>query len=65
LAPEGVGNMWEQSLTGGPARQITHFRGELIRDFGWSHDGKQLVLAPEAHRRAELKFPPEVSQQAN
>ena len=41
----GLGNIWEQSLTGGPARQITHFRGELIRDFDWSHDGKQLVVA--------------------
>jgi hypothetical protein len=58
--------MWEQSLTGGPARQITHFRGELIRDFDWSHDGKQLVVrAPEPRRRADLKFPLKVSQQAN
>ncbi len=36
--------MWEQSLTGGPARQSTHFRRELIWDFDWSHDGKQLVV---------------------
>jgi hypothetical protein len=40
-----VGNIWEQSLTGGPARQVTHFKSELIRDFDWSHDGKQLVVA--------------------
>jgi len=45
LTRGGLGNIWEQSLTGGPARQITHFRGELIRDFDWSHDGKQLVVA--------------------
>jgi serine/threonine protein kinase/Tol biopolymer transport system component len=45
LTRGGVGNIWEQSLTGGPARQITHFKGELIRDFDWSHDGKQLVVA--------------------
>jgi hypothetical protein len=58
--------MREQSLTGGPARQITHFRGELIRDFDWSHDSKQLVVrAAEPQRRADLKFPLEVSQQAN
>jgi hypothetical protein len=40
----GVGKIWEQSLSGGPARPITHFKGELIGDFDWSHDGKQLVL---------------------
>jgi Tol biopolymer transport system component/predicted Ser/Thr protein kinase len=45
LTRGGVGNIWEQSLTGGPAKQITHFKGELIRDFDWSHDGKQLVVA--------------------
>jgi Tol biopolymer transport system component len=45
LTRGGVGNIWEQPLTGGPARQLTHFKGELIRDFGWSHDGKQLVVA--------------------
>jgi Tol biopolymer transport system component len=45
LTRGGVGNIWEQSLTGGPAKQITHFKGELVRDFGWSHDGKQLAVA--------------------
>ena len=44
LTRGGVGNIWEQSLTGGPARQI-NFKGELIRDFDWSHDGQQLVVA--------------------
>jgi hypothetical protein len=41
----GVGKIGLQSLSGGLARQITHFKGELIRDFDWSHDGKQLVVA--------------------
>jgi Tol biopolymer transport system component/predicted Ser/Thr protein kinase len=45
LTRGGVGNIWEQLLTGGLARQISHFKGELIRDFDWSHDGKQLVVA--------------------
>jgi Tol biopolymer transport system component len=45
LTRGGVGNIWEQPLAGGPAKQITHFKGELIRDFGWSHDGEQLVVA--------------------
>ncbi len=45
LTRGGVGNIWEQPLDGGPAKQITHFKGELIRDFDWSRDGKQLVVA--------------------
>jgi len=45
LTRGGVGNIWEQPLTGGPAKQITHFRSELIREFNWSHDGKRLALA--------------------
>lgn len=45
LTRGGAGNLWEQSLTGGPPKQITHFKSELIRDFDWSHDGKQLAVA--------------------
>jgi len=45
LTRGGVGNIWEQPLTGDPATQITHFKSELIRDFDWSHDGKQLAVA--------------------
>ena len=45
LTRQGVGNLWEQSFDGGPAKQLTHFKSELILDFAWSHDGKQLVLA--------------------
>jgi eukaryotic-like serine/threonine-protein kinase len=45
LTREGVSNLWEQPLTGGPAKQLTHFRTALIFDFAWSLDGKQLALA--------------------
>jgi Tol biopolymer transport system component len=45
LTREGVGNLWEQPLSGGPAKQLTHFKSDLILDFAWSLDGKQLVLA--------------------
>jgi Tol biopolymer transport system component len=45
LTRGGAGNLWEQSLSGGPPKQITHFKSELIRDFDWSHDGKQLAVA--------------------
>jgi Tol biopolymer transport system component len=45
LTREGVSNLWEQPLAGGPARQLTHFKSDLILDFAWSLDGKQLALA--------------------
>jgi Tol biopolymer transport system component/tRNA A-37 threonylcarbamoyl transferase component Bud32 len=45
LTREGAGNIWEQPLAGGPARQITHFPpGEDIGGFEWSKDGKQLAV---------------------
>jgi eukaryotic-like serine/threonine-protein kinase len=44
LVREGVANLWEQPLAGGPARQLTHFKTDLILDFAWSLDGKQLAL---------------------
>ena len=45
LTRNGVSNIWEQKLTGGPPRQITNFQSEQIFDFQWSHDGKQLALS--------------------
>jgi Tol biopolymer transport system component len=41
----GAGNIWEQPLTGGPPRQITSFKDQLIvGNFSWSHDGKRLAV---------------------
>ncbi len=40
----GVSNLWNQPLNGGPAKQITHFDSEWILCFDWSREGK-LVLA--------------------
>jgi hypothetical protein len=40
LVREGVGNLWEQPLKGGPARQLTHFKASWIMDFAWSLDGQ-------------------------
>ena len=42
---EGVSNIWQQKLTGGPPKQITNFKSELIFAFDWSRDGKQLAVA--------------------
>jgi eukaryotic-like serine/threonine-protein kinase len=45
LTRDGAGNIWEQPIAGGPARQITHFPpGEDIGGFEWSKDGKQLAV---------------------
>jgi serine/threonine protein kinase/Tol biopolymer transport system component len=44
LTREGVSNIWQQKLAGGPLKQITHFKSGLIFDFDWSRDGKQLAL---------------------
>jgi eukaryotic-like serine/threonine-protein kinase len=40
----GVSNLWRQSLKGGPAKQITDFKSGRIFRFGWSRDGKQLLI---------------------
>jgi Tol biopolymer transport system component len=41
----GVSNLWSQSLSGEPPRQLTDFKGDYVFDFDWSRDGKQLALA--------------------
>ena len=42
----GVGNIWEQPLDGGPGRQLTHFTSvDEITFFDWSPDGKRLAIA--------------------
>ena len=44
LTRNGVANIWQQRLTGGPPKQVTHFDSGEIFDFEWSHDGRQLTL---------------------
>ena len=42
---EGVPNFWSVPLSGGPAKQITHFSSqEPIRDVGLSRDGATLAI---------------------
>ena len=45
LTRSGATNVWEQPLSGGNPRQVTHFTSGLIFDFSWSRDGKQLLLS--------------------
>jgi eukaryotic-like serine/threonine-protein kinase len=37
-------NLWLQHLDGSPGKQLTDFKSELIREFDYSMDGKQLAV---------------------
>jgi dipeptidyl aminopeptidase/acylaminoacyl peptidase len=37
-------DVWEESLAGGEARQITHFQSGQTSDFHWSRDGNRLLV---------------------
>jgi DNA-binding winged helix-turn-helix (wHTH) protein/Tol biopolymer transport system component len=41
---DGVSNLWEQALAGGPSKQLTRFTSGLIFGFSWSPDGSHLLL---------------------
>jgi serine/threonine protein kinase len=43
-------NLWNQSLSGGPPRQITNFPDQVVA-YDWSPDGKQLALTHETESR--------------
>jgi Tol biopolymer transport system component len=36
----GVGNIWQQPVDGGPATPLTHFNTDQIFSFQWSRDGR-------------------------
>ena len=44
LGEKNEQNLWLQPLDGKPGRQITHFTSEHIYGFGWSPDGKKLLV---------------------
>jgi eukaryotic-like serine/threonine-protein kinase len=46
-------NLWLQHLDGSPGKQLTDFKSEFIRDFGWSFDGKQLAVI-RGHRESDV-----------
>jgi hypothetical protein len=48
-----VDNLWLQYLDGSPGKQVTDFKSELIRDFDWSFDGKQLAVI-RGHRESDV-----------
>ncbi len=42
---DGVSNLWGQPVSGGPAKQVTHFTSGYIWSHAWSPDGKYLAMA--------------------
>ena len=40
---EGVANIWSQPIDGGPPRQLTDFKNDLMFSYDWSRDGQQLT----------------------
>ena len=54
---EGVPNFWSVPLSGGPAKQITHFSSqESIRDFALSRDGTMLAILRGAENSDAVLF---------
>ena len=45
LTRDGVGNLWEQPIQGGPPRQLTKFTSGLIFTFAYSPDTRRLFIA--------------------
>ncbi|MGA8493692.1 MAG: protein kinase [Terriglobales bacterium] len=41
---DSVSNIWVQPLDRSAARPLTHFTADVIRDFEWSADGKNLII---------------------
>jgi Tol biopolymer transport system component len=41
---DGTSNIWSIPVQGGPSRKLTNFTSEMIYEYDWSPDGKQLVL---------------------
>ena len=50
LTKDGVSNIWELELTGGPPKQVTNFKSDLIFGFNWSRNGRQLALTRGSQR---------------
>jgi len=46
-------NLWLQPLDGKPGRQPTHFPSDQIYGFGWSPDGKKLLVG-RGHQESDV-----------
>jgi len=52
----GVSDVWEQSFTRGPAKQITHFSSGHILDFAWSSDRSRLYFTRDTQHSEVVLF---------
>jgi dipeptidyl aminopeptidase/acylaminoacyl peptidase len=43
----GQFNVWTQPAAGGPARQLSSFTDQSVRDIAWSPDGSQLAFTAD------------------
>jgi Tol biopolymer transport system component len=44
VSEKGAANLWMQSLSGAPPRQLTNFKTSQMSSFAWSPDGKWLAF---------------------
>jgi hypothetical protein len=44
VTQDGISNLWEQPLSGGKPKQLTHFTSGQIFDFNWTLDRTRLLL---------------------
>jgi eukaryotic-like serine/threonine-protein kinase len=51
---DGTSNIWSIPVQGGPSRKLTNFTSEMIYEYDWSPDGKQLVLNRGEERSAAV-----------
>jgi Tol biopolymer transport system component len=50
----GLGNIWRQPVSGGPATQVTHFDRDSIFNFSWSQNGSLACARGTTTRTAVL-----------
>ena len=43
----GQFNVWVQPVSGGPARQLTSFTDQAVREVAWSPDGSMLAFTAD------------------
>jgi len=42
---KGVANVWSHPVDGGPEKQLTNFKNDLMFNFKWAPDGKSMIMA--------------------
>jgi Tol biopolymer transport system component/predicted Ser/Thr protein kinase len=48
ITTAGVDNIWRQPLAGGKPTQLTRWTSDVVSNFAWSRDGKQLAVVRTA-----------------